>query len=91
MPTVPMSNMDKLTEIELLSHVIMTSSSVRLLPKAAVISTNLNEAARRARPFLLRFLARQGPQMAERVIAQIVLLNPSTQRPDRPIFVDDPT
>ena len=90
MPAVPMSNVDKLTDIELLSHVIMTSSSIRLLRKAAVTSKDLNEAARRARPSLLRFLARQGSQMAERVIAQIVHLNPGAERPDRPTFVDDP-
>jgi hypothetical protein len=90
MPAVPMSNVDKLTDIELLSHVIMTSSSIRLLRKAAVTSKDLNEAARRARPSVLRFLARQGSQMAERVIAQIVHLNPGAERPDRPTFVDDP-
>jgi len=90
MPTVPMNNVDKLTDIELLSHVIVTSSSIRLMRKTAVASKDLNEAARRARPSLLRFLARQGRHTAERVIARIVQLNPGTQRPDRPTFVDDP-
>merc|ERR1712166_1216886 len=90
MPTVPMSNVDKLTDIELLSHVIMTSSSVRMLRMAAVTSKDLNEAARRARPSLLRFLAQQGPKMAERVISEIVQLNPGTQRPKHPTFVVEP-
>ena len=79
MPAVPMSNVDKLTDIELLSHVTMTSSSIRLPRKAAVASKGLGEAARRARPSLLRFLARQGSQMAERVIAQFHL-NPGAER-----------
>ena len=90
MPTVPMNNVDKLTDMELLTHVIVTSSSIRLIRKAAVTSKDLNEAARRARPSLLKFLARQGRHTAERVIGQIVQLNLGTQRPDRPSFVDDP-
>ena len=90
MPTVPLNNVDKLTDIELLSHVIATSCSVRLIRKTAVTSKDLNEAARRARPSLLRSLARQGRQTAERVTSQIVQLNPGTQRPDQPTFVVDP-
>jgi hypothetical protein len=85
-----MSNVDRLTDIELLSRVIVTSSSVRLLHKTAVASRDMNQAANRAKPSLLRFLARQGRQTAETVIEDIVQSNPGTQRPDRPTFVDDP-
>ena len=79
-----------LTDIEILSQVITRSHSALALRKVAVTSKDFKQGAIQARPAVLRHLARAGRQTAERIIADIMELNPGTQRADRPTFVQDP-